>query len=110
MAKGKGTVLFNEKCSICNYEIQHYKKRSNLQYTDCSNMDDKYLKALHVKLEDGRELEGVKAFIYVWKNTNGYNWLGTLVSFPVIFYIAKYIYAVMAKLLYWRYIFFTKTK
>ena len=50
----KGTVLFNKKCSVCNFEIQHYKKRSSLNYTDCSGMDDKYLKALHVQFEDGK--------------------------------------------------------
>jgi len=37
-------VLYNQKCSICNYEIQHYKKRSSLSFVDCSEMDDKYLK------------------------------------------------------------------
>ena len=25
-----GKVLFNEKCSICNFEIKHYKKRYNI--------------------------------------------------------------------------------
>ena len=65
----KGKVLFNEKCSVCNFEIQHYKKRSDLEFTDCSEMSDKYLKALHVKFENGKELAGVAAFIYVWNNT-----------------------------------------
>ena len=50
MAKGK--ILFNEKCSICNYEIKHYKKRSDLNFEDCSDMNDKYLKKLHVVFED----------------------------------------------------------
>ena len=56
-------VLFNEKCSICNIEIQHYMKRSNVNFVDCSEMDDKYLKKLHVSLVDGSELVGVDAFI-----------------------------------------------
>ena len=69
----KSKVLFNEKCSICNFEIQHYKKRSQLNFQDCSFMDDKYLKKLHVIFEDGKELSGVDAFIYVWERTDGYN-------------------------------------
>ncbi|MDA9864906.1 DUF393 domain-containing protein [Pelagibacterales bacterium] len=99
----KGTVLFNEKCSVCNFEIQHYKKRSSLQYTDCSNMDDKYLKALHVQFEDGKELIGVRAFIYVWNNTNGYKWLGKLIGLPIIFQLSQLLYAVIARLLFWRF-------
>ena len=51
-----GKVLFNEKCSICNFEIKHYKKRSELDFTDCSHMEDKYLKKLHVTFDDGTEL------------------------------------------------------
>ena len=72
-----GKVLFNEKCSICNFEIKHYKKRSELDFTDCSHMEDKYLKKLHVTFNDGKELVGVDAFIYVWNRTKGYRWLGT---------------------------------
>ena len=49
-----GKVLFNEKCSICNFEIKHYKKRSKLDFIDCSNMEDKYLKKLHVTFADNK--------------------------------------------------------
>ena len=101
MAKGK--VLFNEKCSVCNFEIQHYKKRSNLKYTDCSTMGDKYLKALHVQFEDGKELIGVRAFIYVWNNTDGYRWLAQLISLPIIFQLSQFTYSIIAKILFWRF-------
>ena len=57
----KGKVLFNEKCSICNFEIKHYKKRSTLNFKDCSEMEDKYLKALYVQFSDGTEL-GCRCF------------------------------------------------
>ena len=50
----EGKVLFNEKCSICNFEIKHYKKRSELTFNDCSHMEDKYLKRLHVVFADGK--------------------------------------------------------
>ena len=49
-----GKVLFNEKCSICNFEIKHYKKRSQLAFNDCSHMEDKYLKKLHVVFDDDK--------------------------------------------------------
>ena len=102
-------VLFNEKCSICNIEIQHYMKRSNVKFVDCSEMDDKYLKKLHVSLADGGELVGVDAFIYIWRRTQGYNWLAILISLPVIKQIAKFIYSILAFLIYWRFKIFIKS-
>ena len=101
-------VLFNEKCSICNYEIKHYQKRSELNFVDCSDMEDKYLKKLHVIMPDGKELEGVDAFIYVWKRTKGYSWLASLSSLPAIKQIAKFIYSILAFLIYWRFKIFVK--
>ena len=101
-------VLYNQKCSICNYEIQHYKKRSSLSFVDCSEMEDKYLKKLHVSFDNGTELSGVDAFIYVWKNTKGYNWLGKLISVAPIKQVAKICYAIIALLLFWRFKLFVK--
>ncbi len=101
-------VLFNEKCSICNFEIKHYKKRSKLDFNDCSSMDDKYLKKLHVVFNDGKELVGVDAFIYVWNRTNGYHWLGKLVATPLIKQLAKFFYSILAFLLFWRFKIFNR--
>ena len=101
-------VLFNEKCSICNFEIKHYKKRSELVFEDCSSMEDKYLKKLHVVFEDGQELSGVDAFIYVWERTNGYAWLAKIINLPIIYTSAKIAYFFLAYLLFWRYKYLTK--
>ena len=101
-------VLFNEKCSICNYEIKHYQKRSELNFVDCSHMEDKYLKKLHVILSDGSELVGVDAFIYVWRRTNGYSWLASVVSLPVINQVAKFGYYILAFIIFWRFKIFVK--
>ena len=104
----KGKVLFNEKCSICNFEIKHYKKRSDLYFEDCSDMEDKYLKKLHVTFDDGKELSGVDAFIYVWGETQGYKWLSYFTNLPVIKQLAKCIYAFLAYVLFWRFKAFSK--
>ena len=98
-----GKVLFNEKCGICNFEIQHYKKRSTLEFSDCSQMDDKYLKKLHVIFADGKELAGVDAFIYVWNKTDGYEWLGKIIALPLIKQVAVVLYSILAFFLYWRF-------
>ena len=104
----KGKVLFNEKCSICNFEIKHYKKRSSLTFEDCSEKEDKYLKALYVQFSDGTELKGVDAFIYVWSNTKGYNWLAKITKLPIIFHIAKFCYRPIAFVIFWRFKIFSK--
>ena len=104
-----GKVLFNEKCSICNFEIKNYKKRSKLDFTDCSHMEDKYLKKLHVTFDDGKELVGVDAFIYIWKRTDGYAWLGKFVGLPVIKQCAVFAYSILAFLLFWRFKIFNRS-
>lgn len=104
-----GKVLFNEKCSICNFEIKHYKKRSKLDFADCSHMEDKYLKKLHVTFDDGKELAGVDAFIYVWNRTKGYRWLGTIVALPLVKQLAVFAYSIVAFLLFWRFKIFNKS-
>ena len=103
-----GVVLFNEECGICNFEINHYKKKSKLRFENCSQLGDKYLKQLHIKFPDNSELVGVDAFIYVWGRTNGYNWLAKIVSLPVIIQLAKISYFFLAYILYWRYKFLVK--
>jgi len=104
----KSEILFNEKCSICNYEIKHYKKRSNLNFVDCSEMDDKYLKKLHVRLDNGSEISGVDAFIYVWQRTEGYGWLAKFVNLPFVYQISKIGYSFIAFILFYRYKLFSK--
>ena len=99
----KEKILFNEKCSICNFEIKHYKERSNLNFIDCSDMEDKYLKKLHVILPNKEELSGVDAFIYVWKQTTGYEWLAKLIKLPGIKLIAVFFYAIISRLLFWKF-------
>ena len=107
--ESEGKVLFNEECSICNFEIKHYKKRSQLEYENCSQKGDKYRKALYVEFPDGTEIKGVDAFIYVWSNTKGYGWLSKLVRLPIIFTLAKILYAFLAYILYSRFNVFNRS-
>mgnify|MGYP001157003466 FL=1 len=101
-------ILFNEKCSICNFEIKHYKKRSELNFVNCSEMGDKYLKQLHVRFQNGKELSGIDAFIYVWKRTKGYEWLAKFISLPVVRQLSKICYAMVAFMLFHKYKIFSK--
>ena len=66
------------------------------------------LKSFMLVFEDGKELSGIDAFIYVWKRTDGYNWLSKIISLPVVIHLAKISYFFLAYILYWRYKFFVK--
>tara|TARA_B100000941_G_scaffold143066_1_gene101425 strand:- start:171 stop:491 length:321 start_codon:yes stop_codon:yes gene_type:complete len=93
-------ILFNEKCMVCNFEIKHYKKRSKLNFVDCSEMEDKYLKRLHVVFDSGEEISGVDAFIYVWERTKGYAWIAKIIKLPIVYFLSKIGYAVIAFILF----------
>ena len=93
-------ILFNEKCMVCNLEIKHYKKRSKLNFVDCSEMEDKYLKRLHVVFDSGEEISGVDAFIYVWERTKGYAWIAKIIKLPIVYFLSKIGYAVIAFILF----------
>jgi|TARA_B100001059_G_scaffold51522_1_gene45060 predicted DCC family thiol-disulfide oxidoreductase YuxK len=99
----KEKILYNQKCSLCNFEINHYKQRSDLNFVDSSQMEDKYLKRLHVVFADDSELSGVDAFLYVWSNTNGYQWLAKIVALPLIKQFSIILYAVISRILFWRF-------
>lgn len=88
---------------------EEIKKRSQLAFNDCSHMEDKYLKKLHVVFDDDKELVGVDAFIYIWKRTDGYAWLGRFVGLPIIKQCAVFAYSILAFLLFWRFKIFNKS-
>ena len=99
----KEKILYNQKCSLCNFEINHYKQRSDLNFVDSSQMEDKYLKRLHVVFADDSELSGVDAFLYVWSNTNGYQWLAKIVALPLIKQFSIVLYAVISRIIFWQF-------
>ena len=96
-------ILFNEKCMVCNFEIKHYKKRSKLNFVDCSEMEDKYLKRLHVVFDNGDEISGVDAFIYVWERTNGYAWIAKIIKLPIVYFLSKIGYSIIAFILFYKF-------
>ena len=76
-------VYYNQKCSVCNFEITHYKKKniSCFNWVDVSTpskdldifkKDPKELiRRLHV-VENNKIYAGAEAFIVVWKNIPRY--------------------------------------
>ena len=104
-------VYYNESCSICRAEINHYKKQNieEIDWVDITNnitaeketlKDDKtLLRRLHVK-KDGKIFSGAKAFLLVWKSIPKYKFLYSILRLPLIFQIFSFTYEVVAFFLY----------
>ena len=106
-------VLFNDKCSICSKEINHYKKLNSddIPWLDINDLSvakqlsgkthKELLRRLHV-ITEGETYSGVKAFILLWGSIPKYKWLSKLTSLPIIYHLAVIIYEIIATLLYFK--------
>ena len=104
-------VFFNNSCSICRLEINHYKKisDSNLEWIDITNNDDalkitsktqeELLRRLHV-IDNGKVIGGAKAFLIIWSRIPKYKILSKIFSFKPMFLIFHYVYEVAAYFLF----------
>tara|TARA_B100001250_G_scaffold24058_1_gene20092 strand:- start:4223 stop:4570 length:348 start_codon:yes stop_codon:yes gene_type:complete len=104
-------VYFNNSCKICRSEISLYKKENikEIYWIDITNNseakketlrnDKELLRRLHVKV-DGKIIEGAEAFLFVWKKIPKYKFLYKFFRLPIIFIIFKYVYEVIAFVLY----------
>ena len=104
-------VFFNDSCSICRMEINHYKKisNSNLEWIDITNKDDalkltsksqkELLRRLHV-IDDGKVIVGAKAFVIIWSKIPKYNFLAKILSIKPLFFLFHYAYEFVAYFLF----------
>lgn len=103
-------VYYNESCSICRFEINHYKKfEEKIGWIDITNNSSavnetkkqpkELIRRLHV-LKDGQIYKGIDAFLIVWKELPKYKWLHNLVKTPIIYNLSYIAYECLAYLLY----------
>ena len=104
-------VFFNNSCSVCRLEINHYKKisDSNLEWIYITNNNDalkitsktqeELLRRLHV-IDNGKVIGGAKAFIIIWSKIPKYKFLSKLFSIKPFFLIFHYIYEFIAYFLF----------
>ena len=106
----KPKVYFNDKCSICSFEINYYKKKCNaISWSDINNDDNfvkeikktknQVLRRIHVKNND-KILIGVDAFIFIWSKLPYYKILSKLLRLPIIYQFAFVFYEILAFLLF----------
>ena len=104
-------VFFNNSCSVCRLEINHYKKisDSNLEWIDITNNNDalkitsktqeELLRRLHV-IDNGKVVGGAKAFIIIWSQIPKYKFLSKIFNFKPLFILFNYSYEFLAYLLF----------
>ena len=103
-------VYFNNSCSVCRMEINHYKKfNEKLGWIDVTNNKEaqketakssaELIRRLHVE-QDGRIYQGIDAFLIVWSRLPKYRWLYKLVKTPGIYHASYIAYECLAYILY----------
>ena len=104
-------VFFNNSCSVCRLEINHYKKiaDSNLEWIDITNNEDalkltsknqyELLRRLHV-IDDGKVIAGAKAFVVIWSKIPKYKFLSKLFAIKFLFIMFHYVYEFVAYFLF----------
>ena len=103
----KPKVYFNDECSICRFEINHYKKNCSLiEWLDINNAvidlpktRNQILRRIHLQSND-EILVGVDVFIFIWSKIPKYKYLSKLLRLPIIYQIAFISYELLAFLLY----------
>jgi len=105
-------VFYNNSCSICRFEINHYKKiTKNIDWIDISNqksaskqinLDSKtLLRRLHL-IKKGKLYSGIDAFIHLWSEIPRYKFLAILLKKPFIYHISWLFYEILALFLFFK--------
>ena len=103
-------VYFNNSCSVCRMEINHYKKfNEKLCGIDFTNNKEaqketakssaELIRRLHVE-QDGKIYQGIDAFLIVWSRLPKYRWLYKLVKTPGIYHASYIAYECLAYILF----------
>ena len=103
-------VYFNNSCSVCRMEINHYKKfNEKLGWIDVTNNKEaqketakssaELIRRLHVE-QDGKIYQGIDAFLIVWSRLPKYRWLYKLVKAPGIYHASYIAYECLAYILF----------
>ena len=103
-------VYFNNSCSVCRMEINHYKKfNEKLGWIDVTNNKEaqketaksaaELIRRIHVE-QDGKIYQGIDAFLIVWSRLPKYRWLYKLVKTPGIYHASYIAYECLAYILF----------
>ena len=103
-------VYYNEKCSVCRLEIEHYKKQNNkeIKWVDIHESSSvnslnthkrELVRRLHVQ-DNETVYIGVDAFKVLWSKMENYKFLARLLDIKIIYKAAYYLYELVSYFLY----------
>ena len=89
------TVIYNHTCPICSREVAGYARAAERAQADLSFEGlesgarhgltaDAAARRLHVREDDGRLLDGLDAFLAVWRRLPGWRRLARAIDRPLI--------------------------
>ena len=106
-------VFYDDSCSLCNAEIEHYKKLKTIHDIDWLGIDASWsdiesygfsketlLKRIHAVRSDGTVVSGAAAFALIWNSLKHYRVLGFVVTKFKLISILDFFYKYFAE---WRY-------
>lgn len=95
---GALTVLYDGACPLCRREVAHYRDLAAqagdtvaLTFSDVSRPETPLpadrsradlLRRFHVRLADGRLVDGAAAFVALWARLPGWRWLAAIARVP----------------------------
>ncbi|MDF1757489.1 MAG: DUF393 domain-containing protein [Legionellaceae bacterium] len=104
------TVFYDGKCSLCRKEITYYKRIAPpekfiwLDLSEDSNLLTQRnvslrtgLMFFHAEDKDGKMHTSLDAFILVWKQLRGWQYVAIIVSLPIVKPLMNLIYKLFAK-------------
>jgi len=107
------TVYFDGRCGLCSKEIAHYQAIAPAaKFRWCEIQDAlaeletlglseaQALKQLYSQDSAGELFYGVDTFIQIWRRLPRWHWLAKFTQLPLIYSLAKILYAGFAK---WRF-------
>ena len=103
-------VYYNEKCSVCRFEIDHYKKQNHkdISWVDINHRSNstaikkskkELVRRMHVEV-NGNVYIGVDAFKVLWGRMEKYKFLAKLLDNKIIYRGAYYLYEFIAFFLF----------
>lgn len=90
------TLYYDGACHLCSREVNHYKKLNpgTLKFVDISLPEfepteelpsaDRLNKYFHVQKPDGEFVEGIDAFVEIWKRLPQYRWASRAANQPLV--------------------------
>ncbi len=105
-------IYYNQSCSICNGEINFYKKKitsplfewvninDNIKaYIETKRTKDQLMRRMHA-LVHGHLVVGAKVFIIIWEEIDYFKILAKIFGNPIIYPLFFIFYEIVALLLY----------